>query len=88
MWRIRAKRSTATWEELVGHAAHYPTEYSTVRNAKRTSELIPLCHPLALTKIEIQLELSAVEPRVLIEALVETESRWEAVEEQRVWGCD
>ncbi|MCA8959763.1 MAG: hypothetical protein KDC38_04595 [Planctomycetes bacterium] len=33
------KRSTATWEELVGHAAHYPTEYSTVRNAKRTSEL-------------------------------------------------
>lgn len=28
-----------------------------IQAAKRTSELIPLCHPLALTHIDVQLEL-------------------------------
>jgi len=27
--------------------------------AKRTSELIPLCHPLALTHVEVELEVGA-----------------------------
>ncbi len=39
--------------------------------AKRTSELIPLCHPLALSKVAV--ELSAIAPdRVEIEATVRT----------------
>jgi cyclic pyranopterin phosphate synthase len=38
--------------------------------AKRTSELIPLCHPLPLTSIDVELE--PVEAAVEIEAAVET----------------
>jgi cyclic pyranopterin monophosphate synthase len=38
--------------------------------AKRTSELIPLCHPLPLTHIEVQLEV--VEDGVEITATAET----------------
>jgi cyclic pyranopterin phosphate synthase len=40
--------------------------------AKRTSELIPLCHPLALTKIQVDLELDEALPGVKISALVKT----------------
>ena len=38
--------------------------------AKRTAELIPLCHPLPLTHVEVRLTL--VEGAVEIEAAVET----------------
>ncbi len=38
--------------------------------AKRTAELIPLCHPLALTYIDVQLEVA--ESSVEIEAAAET----------------
>lgn len=40
--------------------------------AKRTSELIPLCHPLAITHVEVNLTLSDNPPAVLIEAVVRT----------------
>lgn len=40
--------------------------------AKRTSELIPLCHPLSLTKIQVDLELDEALPGVKISALVKT----------------
>lgn len=40
--------------------------------AKRTSELIPLCHPLPLTKIQVDLELDESLPGVQISALVKT----------------
>jgi cyclic pyranopterin phosphate synthase len=38
--------------------------------AKRTPDLIPLCHPIQLTHIEVDLTLDDDEPRVLIEARV------------------
>ncbi len=38
--------------------------------AKRTSDLIPLCHPLALTRVEVDLWFDEAEPRILIEARV------------------
>jgi cyclic pyranopterin phosphate synthase len=38
--------------------------------AKRTHELIPLCHPLAVTKISVDFEQIAAPPRVRVEALV------------------
>ena len=38
--------------------------------AKRTPELIPLCHTLLLSKVAIDFELDAVESRVLITATV------------------
>jgi cyclic pyranopterin phosphate synthase len=41
--------------------------------AKRTPELIPLCHPLALSKIDVNLEL--VDEGVRIEATVRTRDR-------------
>jgi cyclic pyranopterin phosphate synthase len=40
--------------------------------AKRTSELIPLCHPLPLTQVEVDLELDEGLPGVLITATART----------------
>ena len=41
--------------------------------AKKTAELIPLCHPLLLSKIDIQFELDATIGKVLIRALCKVE---------------
>ena len=46
-----------------------------IQAAKRTSELIPLCHPLALTKIEVDFELDAALPAVSCLVTVETIGR-------------
>ena len=40
--------------------------------AKKTSDLIPLCHPLALTRVEIDLTPSTKQSAVLCQASVET----------------
>lgn len=39
-----------------------------IQGAKKTSELIPLCHPLGLTQVEIDLELNDKLPGVIITA--------------------
>ena len=39
-----------------------------INGAKRTSDLIPLCHPLALTHISVQLDLDETLPGVEITA--------------------
>jgi cyclic pyranopterin phosphate synthase len=43
--------------------------------AKRTSELIPLCHPIALTQVDLAFTVSDDEPRVDIECSTRTEDR-------------
>jgi cyclic pyranopterin phosphate synthase len=43
--------------------------------AKKTGELIPMCHPLELTGIELKFDCDAVGGRVGIEALVRTVGR-------------
>jgi len=44
--------------------------------AKRTCELIPLCHPITLTSIRIELQIAADEkPRIEIEAEIQTIGR-------------
>ena len=43
--------------------------------AKKTSDLIPLCHPLSLTRVEVNLELSDDLPGVLISATTRTIGR-------------
>ncbi len=43
--------------------------------AKRTSELIPLCHPLPITHIDVTLTLDEALPGVLIRAAVKTTGR-------------
>ena len=40
--------------------------------AKKTSDLIPLCHPLSLTRVEVNLDLSDDLPGVLISATTRT----------------
>ena len=40
--------------------------------SKRTSELIPLCHPLPLTKVDVDLELDDSIPGVVITATAKT----------------
>ena len=41
-----------------------------IQAAKRTSDLIPLCHPLAITKVSVDLAVSGA--TIEIEAVVET----------------
>ncbi len=43
--------------------------------AKRTSELVPLCHPLALTKVDIEFPVVEEESRIDIECSTHTEDR-------------
>ncbi len=40
--------------------------------AKRTSDLIPLCHPLALTRVTVDFEMQENEPGVVCTSQVET----------------
>lgn len=40
--------------------------------AKKTSELIPLCHPLALTRVALDFTVDAASTSVICEATVET----------------
>lgn len=46
-----------------------------IQAAKRASELIPLCHPLALTKVSVDFELTEDIPAVVCTATVETLGR-------------
>ena len=43
-----------------------------IQAAKKTSDLIPLCHPLALTRIALELQPQSDPPRVEVSATVET----------------
>ena len=43
-----------------------------IMGAKRTSDLIPLCHPLPITKVSVELTPDAGLPGVRIEATVKT----------------
>lgn len=46
-----------------------------IQAAKRTSELIPMCHPLPLTLVEVDCEVDPRLPGVLIETRVRCEAR-------------
>src|SRR6185369_7626759 len=46
-----------------------------IQASKRTSDLIPLCHPLALTKIGVEFTLIPEDPSVECVATVETVGR-------------
>jgi cyclic pyranopterin phosphate synthase len=43
-----------------------------VMAAKRTAELIPLCHPLPLTQVDVQIELEPALPGLVITATART----------------
>ena len=46
-----------------------------IMGAKRTADLVPLCHPLALTRVEIELETQVPDSALYCRAVVETEGR-------------
>jgi cyclic pyranopterin monophosphate synthase len=46
-----------------------------IQGAKRTAELIPLCHPLPITRVAVEFELDAAASRVRCTAQVETLGR-------------
>ncbi|NUB43725.1 cyclic pyranopterin monophosphate synthase MoaC [Fertoebacter nigrum] len=43
-----------------------------IMGAKKTAELIPLCHPLPITKVAVELTADATLPGIVIEATVKT----------------
>ncbi len=56
--------------DLIGVA-----ELAGVMAAKRTADLIPLCHPLSLTHINVELEFAQDPPRIEVKAEVQTLGR-------------
>ncbi len=46
-----------------------------VMGAKRTADLVPLCHPLSLTKVEVEFECRREEHRIRCIAVTETRDR-------------
>jgi cyclic pyranopterin phosphate synthase len=65
-----AESTTARLRSLPKGDALTVARVAGIQAAKRTSELIPLCHPLALTAIEVDLTVGA--DGVAIEAAAET----------------
>ena len=51
---------------------HAVARLAGIMAAKRTADLIPLCHPLALTRVEVEITDDVGGSRVLIEARVGT----------------
>ena len=46
-----------------------------IMGAKRTSDLIPLCHPLFLAKVDVSFEIDEATSRVIITATVSSEGK-------------
>jgi cyclic pyranopterin phosphate synthase len=46
-----------------------------IQGAKRTSELVPLCHPLPITRVAVDFEIDADKSEVRCSAQVETRGR-------------
>lgn len=66
--------SAETLDLIVSGSHHKGDVFATARiagiqAAKRTWDLIPLCHPLLLTKVEVQLEAIESENKVRIESV-------------------
>lgn len=64
----------ATLEMIMSGSHHKGDVFATARiagiqAAKKTSDLIPLCHPLMLTKVEVDLEAQPAHSRVRITSL-------------------
>lgn len=75
---IRMQRATA---ELIagGHAKKGDVlgvaRIAAIQGAKRTADLIPLCHPLPITRVAVEFRLDVEAGRVDCEAQVETHGR-------------
>ncbi|NRD71957.1 cyclic pyranopterin monophosphate synthase MoaC [Shewanella sp. VB17] len=66
--------ASETLEMIMSGSHHKGDVFATARiagiqAAKKTSDLIPLCHPLMLTKVEVELEAQPAHQRVRITSL-------------------
>jgi cyclic pyranopterin monophosphate synthase len=50
-------------------------EIAGIMAAKQTADLVPLCHPLPLTSVRVELSVDLATSRVLIKATVETRGK-------------
>ena len=66
----RVRSGTAKKGDVLGIA-----RIAAIQGAKRTADLIPLCHPIALTRVAVELELDAPACAVVCTATVECEGR-------------
>lgn len=66
----RVREGTAKKGDVIGVA-----RIAAIQGAKRTSELIPLCHPIALTRIAVDFEIDDAADAVHCTATVECEGR-------------
>jgi cyclic pyranopterin monophosphate synthase len=62
----RASNHSAPKGDVLGTA-----RIAAIMAAKRTADLIPLCHPLSLTKVDVQLSLEVTERAVSVTVVVE-----------------
>lgn len=46
-----------------------------IQGSKRTSELIPLCHPIPLTRVAVDFELEETDNRIVVSVTAETVGR-------------
>jgi cyclic pyranopterin phosphate synthase len=76
-----APESARRLRELPKGDALVTAQLAGIMAAKRTSELIPLCHPLALSHIEVSLEVadSGVEITGVVETTAQTGVEMEAL---------
>lgn len=73
----RIRMSAATLEAIAANSLKKGDVLAVARvagilAAKRTAELIPLCHPIPLTDLQIQLSLDAALPGIRVEATART----------------
>ena len=66
----RIAEGTANKGDVLGVA-----RIAAIQAAKRTSDLIPLCHPLALTKVAVEFKLSHTNPAIECVVTAETTGR-------------
>jgi cyclic pyranopterin monophosphate synthase len=72
--QARVRMLPATVQLILDGAHHKGDVFATARiagimAAKKTSDLIPLCHPLALTKVEVELRIDEANACVIIQTL-------------------
>jgi cyclic pyranopterin phosphate synthase len=66
----RVREGTAKKGDVLGIA-----RIAAIQGAKRTADLIPLCHPIALTRVAVDLQIDADACAVQCTATVECEGR-------------
>ena len=78
--RLRAKRETISL--LKDHHGRSPkgdpiavSELAGIMGAKRTSDLVPLCHPLSLTSVKVEIKFGADNETAIVTAYVKTDAK-------------